>query len=160
MKRRSRGTRKSFQNKKVTGDWILVARDERLGDIRLPHGHFERSREIFVIRTQALNGRKSENGKPVIRREGGASAAIRGSRFPYMCRALFRFPHLSFIPPVPYPPLRGTFPSRGRLTIRGKPVIADLRASPDLYCGEAATTTLNPEPLLIFPKGVHPCLNP
>ena len=23
-----------------------------------------------------------------------------------------------FIPPVPYPPLRGTFPSRGRLTIR------------------------------------------
>ena len=160
MKRRSRGTRKRFQNKKVTGDWILVARDERLGDIRLPHGHFERSREIFVIRTQALNGRKSENGKPVIRREGAASAAIRGSRFPYMCRALFRFPHLSFISPVPYPPLRGTFPSRGRLTIRGKPVIADLRASPDLYCGEAATTTLNPEPLSIFPKGVHPCLNP
>ena len=32
-----------------------------------------------------------------------------------MCRALLRFPHLSFIPPVPYPPLRGTFPSRGRL---------------------------------------------
>ena len=34
--------------------------------------------------------------------------------------------------------------------IRGKPVIADLQASPDLYCGEAATTTLNPEPI-IFP---------
>ena len=34
-----------------------------------------------------------------------------------MCRALLRFPHLSFIPPVPYPPLRGTFPSRGRLCI-------------------------------------------
>ena len=32
-----------------------------------------------------------------------------------MRRALLRFPHLSFIPPVPYPPLRGTFPSRGRL---------------------------------------------
>ena len=40
-----------------------------------------------------------------------------------MCRALLRFPHLSFIPPVPYPPLRGTFPSRGRLTIRGKTAI-------------------------------------
>ena len=25
-----------------------------------------------------------------------------------MCRASRRFPHLSFIPPVPYPPLRGT----------------------------------------------------
>ena len=34
-----------------------------------------------------------------------------------MCRALLRFPHLSFIPPVPYPPLRGTFPMRGRLCI-------------------------------------------
>ena len=27
---------------------------------------------------------------------------------------LRRSPSLSFIPPVPYPPLRGTFPSRGR----------------------------------------------
>ena len=34
-----------------------------------------------------------------------------------MCRALLRFPHLSFIPPVPYSPLRGTFPLRGRLCI-------------------------------------------
>ena len=31
-----------------------------------------------------------------------------------------------------------------------EPAIADLRASPDLYCGEAATTTLNLEPI-IFP---------
>ena len=31
-----------------------------------------------------------------------------------------------------------------------EPAIADLRASPDLYCGEAATTALNPEPI-IFP---------
>ena len=42
------------------------------------------------------------------------SFAVRDSR-PHMCRAPLRFPHLSFIPPVPYPPLRGTFPSRGRL---------------------------------------------
>ena len=32
-----------------------------------------------------------------------------------MCRAPFHFLHLSFLPPVPYPPLRGTFSSRGRL---------------------------------------------
>ena len=86
-----------------------------------------------------------------------------------MCRAPLRFSHLSFIPPVPYPPLRGTFPSRGRLTIQGKLLSRDLRASPcfvllsgekrrmrDNECqnscdlvidlGEAATTTLNPEP--------------
>ena len=61
---------------------------------------------------------------------------------------LRRISPLSFIPPEPSPPLRGTFP--GGLTIRGKPAIADLRASPDLYCGEAATTTLNLEPF-IFP---------
>ncbi len=43
------------------------------------------------------------------------SFAVWLSRFPHMCRELLRFPHLSFMPPVPYPPLRGTFPSRGRL---------------------------------------------
>ena len=45
-------------------------------------------------------------------------------------RRTFHLFHLSFIPPVPYPPLRGTFPSRGRLTIR------EYR---HLKCGEAAT---------------------
>ena len=30
-------------------------------------------------------------------------------------RRIFHLFHLSFIPPVPYPPLWGTFPSRGRL---------------------------------------------
>ena len=38
------------------------------------------------------------------------SFPVRVSRFPPTCAALFRFPPLSFIPPVPYPPLRGTFP--------------------------------------------------
>ena len=38
------------------------------------------------------------------------SFAVRVSRFPHICRALLRFPHLSFMPLVPYPPLRGTFP--------------------------------------------------
>ena len=53
--------------------------------------------------------------------------------FPPMCRAFLRFPHLSFMPTVPYPPLWGTFPSRGRLAIRGKPAIANLWASPHIY---------------------------
>ena len=54
----------------------------------------------------------------------------RYSHFP----PLRRISPLSFIPPVPYPPLRGTFP--GGLTIREKSAIADLRASPDLYCAK------------------------
>ena len=37
------------------------------------------------------------------------SFAVRDSRSPTYA-ALFRFPHLSFMPPVPYPPLPGTFP--------------------------------------------------
>ena len=41
-----------------------------------------------------------------------------------ICAKTFFHPyHPPFIPPVPYPPLRGTFPARGRLTIRGKPAI-------------------------------------
>ena len=43
------------------------------------------------------------------------SFAVRDSRSPHMCRAPLRFPHLAFIPLEPYPPLRGTFPTRGRL---------------------------------------------
>ena len=34
------------------------------------------------------------------------SFVVRLSRFPHICHALLRFPHLSFMPPVPYPPLR------------------------------------------------------
>ena len=63
------------------------------------------------------------------------SFAVRDSRFPHICRALLRFPHLSFMPPVPYPPLRGTFPSRGRLTIRGQH---------PLKSGEAASFPFEP----------------
>ena len=70
----------------------------------------------------------------------------RYSHFP----PLRRISPLSFIPPVPYLPLRGTFP--GGVTIRGKPAIADLRASPDLYCGDAATTILNPSFSLFHQK--------
>ena len=44
------------------------------------------------------------------RSEKNLSFAVRDSRFSHMCREPLRFPHLSFIPLVPYPPLRGTFP--------------------------------------------------
>ena len=67
------------------------------------------------------------------------SFAVRDSRFPPTYAALFRFPHLSFIPPVPYPPLRGTFPSRGRLAIRGKPAINRPSGIALYIRGEAAT---------------------
>ena len=64
------------------------------------------------------------------------SFAVRVSRFsPHICRALLRFPHLSFIPPVSYPPLRGTFPSRGRLMLRGQH---------PLKSGEAASFPIEP----------------
>ena len=42
-----------------------------------------------------------------------------------MRRALLRFPHLSFIPPLSYPPLRGTFPSRGRLYVGDSGTLAN-----------------------------------
>ena len=70
-----------------TGDWET----KRLGvweTSDFPVFSFRAKREIFVIRGEGLT-------------------------LPPMRRALFRFPHLSFIPPVPYPPLRGTFPSSG-----------------------------------------------
>ncbi len=72
----------------VPGAWCLVTK--RLGDISFSYRHFERS-------------------------EKSLSFAARVLCFSHMCRALLRFPHLSFMPPVPYPPLRGTFPARGRL---------------------------------------------
>ena len=83
-------------------------------------------------------------GKALMRRRRCSRFAVfpwvrRYSHFP----RLRRISPLSFIPPVPYPPLRGAFPG-GHDT--REPAIADLRASPDLYCGEAATTTLNLEP--------------
>lgn len=40
-----------------------------------------------------------------------------GARLLPEIACLKRISPLFFIPPMPYPPLRGTFPSRGRLTI-------------------------------------------
>ena len=85
------------------------------------------------------------------------SFAVRDSR-PHICRALLRFPHLSFMPCLPYPPMRGTFPAWGRLTARESPLLKKVahhttlvnlsapqvpssRAQPrDLYCTVAICT--------------------
>ena len=64
-----------------------------------------------------------------------------------MCRALLRFPHLSFIPPVPYPPLRGTFPLRGRLCIGDSDSLANGALEtifPDLF---HTASPIQPPPL-------------
>ena len=108
---------------------------KRLGDIRLSYRHFERSEKSSL---QTDQQRMCEIGTCDL------------------------FP-LSFIPPVPYPPLRGTFPSRGRLTIRGKPAIANLRASPRKYSRRFHNFVLcaaPPFPFLIphssFKRNFHP----
>ena len=53
---------------------------------------------------------------------------------------LRRSSSLSFIPPEPYPPLRGTFPTRGRLVCRGYPLLKRRRSR-----------HLNPEPRTLNP---------
>ena len=50
---------------------------------------------------------------------------------------LRRISPLSFIPPVPYPPLWGTFPSRGRLLVRGSGIFV----SPPSPSGEGSWTS-------------------
>ena len=68
---------------------------------------------------------------------------LRDSRFPHMFRAPLRFPHLSFIPPVPYPPLWGTSFHRkeGVSTLapsRGRGCRAQRGGVGFLFCGEAS----------------------
>ena len=105
------------------------------------------------------------------------SFAVRSSRFPYMCRALLRFPHLSFIPPVPYPPLRGTFPLRGRLCIGDSDSLANGALEtifPDLFHtartlsgslrpppsprGEGFVSGIPPSPSNLCPFGAPPSI--
>ena len=50
----------------MTGDWRLGIKTKRLGDIRLSYRHFERQREIFVIRGQVVDVWECSNGKSAI----------------------------------------------------------------------------------------------
>ena len=75
----------------------------------LSHGHFEQS-------------------------EKSLSSAARDSRFLHMCRALLRFPHLSFIPLRRVVPLRGTLScafGAGRLASQEGALMGRLGASLD-----------------------------
>ena len=51
------------------------------------------------------------------RSEAGLASFWGGARVLSYIAYLRRFPSLSFIPLEPYPPLRGTFPTRGRLCV-------------------------------------------
>ena len=61
-----------------------------------------------------------------------------------LCKNVFPSASSSFIPPVPYPPFRGTFPSRGRLMIREYLRSTDLRASPHIYSRRSRHHNLEP----------------
>ena len=55
------------------------------------------------------------------------SFAVRNSRFPHMRRALLRFPHLSFIPPLPYPAhFARRLPLEGKALVRGGGILVSL----------------------------------
>ena len=75
------------------------------------------------------------------RSEKSLSFAVRGSRFPRMCRAPLRFSHLSFMPPVPYPPPSGHLPLEGKADDTGIPS-SKMRRSRHLN----PFNPLNPEP--------------
>ena len=72
------------------------------------------------IRSDVMGKAVFSYRKPSPHGEGGptAPAVDRVLSLTAHLRRIFHLFQLSFIPPVPYPPLRGTFPSRGRLTIR------------------------------------------
>ena len=82
----------------------------------------------FPLFSSVFHGARTLSGSlrspPSPRGEGGTAPAVdRVLSLTAHLRRIFHLFQLSFIPPVPYPPLRGTFPSRGRLTIRGKPAV-------------------------------------
>ena len=67
--------------------------------------------------------------------EGSLPFAVRDSRVPHMCRALLRFPHLSFIPLEPYPARYARhLPHGGRLTIRDMLFFHLFSCPPGCFC--------------------------
>ena len=74
-------------------------------------------------RKEGVTARAPSFGRGCRAQRGGVGLLFCGARVLSYIVCLKRISPLSFIPSVPYPPLRGTFPSRGRLTIRGKPSI-------------------------------------
>ena len=74
-------------------------------------------------RKEGVTARAPSFGRGCRAQRGGVGLLFCGAWVRSYIVCLKRIFPLSFIPSVPYPPLRGTFPSRGRLTIRGNPAI-------------------------------------
>ena len=96
----------------------------------LPFRHPERSRGIFpVAAVYDMHAAAQKIARALISHSPFHRCAKKISRFARnddtgkallsFSACLRRISPLSFIPPVPYPPLRGTFPSRGRLWCGG-----------------------------------------
>ena len=83
--------------------------------------------------------------------------AARDSRFPHMCRAFLRFFHLSFTPTVPYPPLRGTFPSRGRLRYENTPLLKRRRTTLVIPSAPRIVIPSAAEGSLLHCRHMHTC---
>ena len=96
----------------------------------LPFRHPERSRGIFpVAAVYDMHAAAQKIARALISHSPFHRCARKISRFARndnTGKAILSFSAcsrrifpLSFIPPVPYPPLQGTFPSRGRLLVHG-----------------------------------------
>ncbi len=64
---------------------------KRLGDIRLPYRHFERKREIFVIRGQADNVWKFKTGNLLAGRPSGIATILYSAALPYFYAPYYHF---------------------------------------------------------------------
>ncbi|GAA6389904.1 hypothetical protein I3400192H8_20140 [Dialister sp. i34-0019-2H8] len=64
----------------MTSDWRRQTVRRQTADF--PYRHFERKREIFVIRGQTVNVLKVQNGKPAICRPSGIAPYIFAAKPP------------------------------------------------------------------------------
>ena len=116
------------------GGW-LPQRDERECTIVRPSfRHPERSRGIFLVAAvYDMHAAAQKIARALISHSPFHRCAKKISRFARnddagkallsFSACLRRISPLSFIPPVPYPPLWGTFPSRGRLWVWGSGIL-------------------------------------
>ena len=75
-----------------------------------------------------------------------------------MCKNVFPSASSSFIPLAPYPPLRGTFPSRGRLTIREYPLLKRRRTTLVIPSAPRIVIPSAAEGSLLHCRHMHTCV--
>ncbi len=113
---------------------------------------------IPLVPYPPLRGTFPSRGRLLMRGEAVFSfcnlchSRLRDSRFPHMCLALLRFPHLSFRPLEPYPARCARhLPHAGKAGDTRETCHPQTFGHRPIYiCGEAATTTLNPEPFFLL----------